>query len=455
LRPSWFENAAIYHLFPLGAFGCPPTNDGTAPPADRLSALDGWLDRAIDLGATTIQLGPVFESSGHGYDTADLFHVDRRLGTDDALARWAVRARERGMRLMFDAVLNHVGRRFWAFRDVLADPVGSRFRDWFHIRANERSPFGDPFGYEGWAGHHDLVKLNHDNLEVRNHLFDAIRSWVERFGIDGLRIDAADVIDGGFLSALASHCRGLREDFVTVGEVVQGDYRRVACPTKLDSATNYEVYKGLYSSHNDANYFEIDYSLNRLFAPGGLYEGMAMLNFVENHDVERVASRLVERGHLRPLHILLFTIPGVPAVYYGGERGVVGRKTPGTDAPLRPALDPAGDWGSEPDLEPVVRKLLALRRTAPALRLGSYRRLHVASRQFAFLRRSPDEPGETIVIAVNADSRPAAIDIALPDRARGHLVDLLNEGRAFPARDGRVTLPLDSNWGRILRLEPA
>jgi len=454
MKRSWFEDAVIYHLFPLGALGCPPTNDGTAAPADRLSALDGWLDRAIDLGATTVQLGPVFESSGHGYDTIDLFHVDRRLGTDDDLARWTERARKRGVRVMFDAVLNHVGRRFWAFREVLADPTGSRFRDWFHIRANERSPFGDPFGYEGWAGHHELVKLNHAHPEVRGHLFEAIRSWVERFGIDGLRVDAADAIDGDFLSALASQARELREDFITVGEMVHGDYRRIACPTRLDSATNYEVYKGLYSSFNDANLFEIAYSLNRLFAPGGLYEGAPMLNFAENHDVERVASRLAVRAHLYPLHILLFTIPGVPAVYYGEERGVIGRKIPNTDAPLRPALDPAGEWGVEPGLESVVRRLIALRRTTPALRRGSYRQLHVASRQFAFLRRTADEPRETIVVAVNAESRPATIDLTLPDGERGILVDTLDDGRSFSARDGRATINLDSNWGRVLRLEP-
>lgn len=446
----WARDAVFYHMFPLGLCGAPQTNDFLSTPVDRLDALLPWLDHMQGLGADSIYLGPVFESSTHGYDTADYFNVDRRLGTNETLARFSRAAHERGLRLVLDGVFNHVGRDFWAFRDLKEKLGGSQFRTWFrNLDFNGRSPCGDPFRYEGWNGHYSLVKLEVQNGDVKNHLFAAVDRWVEEFGIDGLRLDAADCLDLDFLRELAAHCRGLRSGFWLMGEIVHGDYRKWANPETLDSVTDYECYKGLYSSHVDANYFEIAYSLNRLFGQQGIYRDLALYNFADNHDVNRVASTLKDPRHLLPLYCLLFTMPGAPSVYYGSEWGIEGRKN-GTDWPLRPRLDLAAapGLGRSPGLAGDIARLAAVRRAVPALRRGAYEQLHVASRQFAFLRRHPDGGA---VVAVNADAHPVPVEAALPGCPDGPWTDLLHPADVFRLEKGRLRIhDVPACGGRIL-----
>lgn len=444
---DWPRDAIVYHLYPLGALGAPARNSADAG-ADRIPALYDWTSHVLRLGADTLLLGPVLDSGSHGYDTSDLMRIDRRIGETEAFAEWCRETRRYGIRLVFDGVFHHVGRDFWAFRDVLENGASSAYRDWFHLDFSRRSTRGDAFTYEGWNGHDDLVKLDTRNPEVRRHLFDAVRFWIETFDIDGLRLDAADVLDRDFQRELAAHCRALKPGFWLMGEVIHGDYRDWVGPGRLNSVTNYEMHKGLYSSHNDANYFEISYSLDRQFGPGGLYAGMTLTNFADNHDVARIASRLHDPRHLYPLHILLFTIPGIPMLYYGSETGVTGEKAAQSDLGLRPALNPHQhmNWGQHPDLFGVIRQLVELRRRHGVLHRGSYRSLHIDHRQFAFLR---EDGAEQAIVAVNAADHPVRIDFALPGPDRGY-ADRLNPGHGAVARNGRLQLILDPNWGRVL-----
>ena len=451
----WSHDAVLYHLYPLGSLGAPARNDFAAPPAPRLAALEGWLDYWQDLGVDALYLGPVFEATAHGYDTADYFAVDRRLGTEATLARFGEALHHRGMRLVLDAVFHHVGRDFWAFKDVLARGPASPWRDWFHLDfGGARSPHGDPFRYEGWNGHYDLVKLDVGNAAVREHLFEAVASWVRRFGIDGLRLDAADSLDLDFQRALAAHCRARWPGFWLMGEVIHGDYRRWANPEALASATNYEVYKGLWSSFNDANLFEIAHSLDRQFGPRGIYRGLRLYTFLDNHDVDRVASRLADPAHLEAAHALLFAAPGIPSIYYGSEWGLEGRKTDGSDAPLRPTLEtPAAMAGQapRPDLFPAVRRLVEARRRCAALRHGDYEQLHVAPEQLAFRRNAGRE---CAIVAVNAAGGGVEVRLRLPDLPRTGLVDLLGAGERFATDEGgAVTLALPARGARILSVD--
>jgi cyclomaltodextrinase len=442
-------DAVFYHIYPLGLCGAPARNDFAAAPLERLDTLLPWLDHAGDLGATALYLGPVFESSAHGYDTADFWHVDRRLGTDETLVRLVDAAHARGLRVVLDGVFNHVGRDFWAFRDVLANGPASEFRGWFAgLRFDTRSPFGDPFAYEGWSGHFDLVKLDLSNPDVRNHLLGAVRSWIVDFGIDGLRLDAADVVDLGFQRELAAWCRSLDPDFWLLGEIVHGDYRRWVNPETLDSVTNYECHKGLWSSLVDHNYFEIAYALNRQFGPGGMYAGLPLYNFADNHDQDRVASRLPEARLLYPLHLLLFTMPGVPSIYYGSEWGLRGRRAPGDDGPVRPALELPVDHASvpEPALGPAIRRLAALRASLPELRRGEYRQLHVAAEQLVFARAID---GRTAVVAINAADRPATITLPAGAVGDGEWADELNGGE-WRIDGTTLRLEIPASWGRVL-----
>jgi cyclomaltodextrinase / maltogenic alpha-amylase / neopullulanase len=447
---QWSDNAVFYHIYPLGLCGAPQRNDFSSPPVDRLSVLHSWLSHIKGLGANAIYLGPLFESSSHGYDTADYGRVDRRLGTNESLAGLCSAAHAMGIRVVLDGVFNHVGRDFWAFKDVAANRESSRFTSWFHgLAFGKKSPYGDPFSYEGWNGHFSLVKLNLTNPDVREHIFSVVASWVREFDIDGLRLDAADVMDMDFLKVFSAQCRRLRPDFWLLGEVVHGDYRKWANPQTLDSVTNYECYKGLYSSHADRNYFEIAWSLDRQFGPAGLYRGLPLYAFADNHDVDRVASMVKEPRHLYTLYCLLFTMPGVPSVYYGSEWGIEGKKD-GSDWPLRPRLDLAELARSAPhaDLAQAIRRFAGIRQSCTPLRFGDYTQLAVSHEQLAFARR---HAGLTVVVVVNASRTAASVPLEIPGVTEGRLVDVLNAGVEFPVKGGKANIdPVPSGWARIM-----
>jgi glycosidase len=447
---SWARDAFFYHVYPLGQCGAEPRNDFALTPNPRLDQLRGWLEHLRRLGANAVYLGPVFESTAHGYDTADYYHVDRRLGTDDTLAGVAAALHAAGIRVVLDGVFHHVGRDFWAFRDLIENGERSLFRGWFAgVEFGKRSPKGDPFRYDPWEGHYDLVKLNLHHPDVQAHLFGAVRSWVERFGIDGLRLDVAYALDPGFLRDLGAFCRGLRPDFFLLGEAIHGDYRRVAGPGLCDAVTNYELYKGLYSSHNDRNYFELAHSLDRQFGAGGLYRGLTGYNFADNHDVNRVASVLKNTAHLYPLHLLLLTMPGPPSIYSGSEWGVEGVKVGGDDGPLRPALptpDAGAERGKHPDLAAVTARLASVRRDSPALRHGGYRPRYVAAEQFAFERAAE---GERVVVVANASAAAVRLEFAVGARDGEALADRLGED-VFEVRNGKLRVDVPPCWGRIL-----
>ncbi len=449
MTTSWAKDALFYHIYPLGLCGAPFDNDLDAPRVYRLEKLYAWLDHIQSLGANALYLGPLFQSSSHGYDTIDYYQVDRRLGDNHTLAKLSDALHERGMRLILDAVFNHVGRGFWAFRDVLEKGEDSAYCDWFHnLRFDEHSPKGDPFKYEGWNGHYSLVKLNLSHPDVRAHLFDAVGMWMGKFKIDGLRLDAADCIDFDFLRALHTFTKSRQPNFWLMGEIVHGDYRQWMNPDTLDSVTNYECYKGLYSSLNDANYFEIAYNLNRQFGEEGLYRGSYLYNFVDNHDVDRVASKLENPAHLYPLYLLLFTMPGIPSIYYGSEWGVMGIKEKWTDEPLRPALDleQLRMASPHPDLLKSIRRLAALRESTPALRYGTYRPSHVDHEQFAFIR---ELGSNKILVVLNSAEQPVDLELELPWKS-GELLDLLETDTIFRVQEERTTITLPPTWGRIL-----
>lgn len=451
-QQHWAADAFFYHIYPLGFCGAPDRNDLFSPPVNRLQKVTEWLPHMRSLGVNALYLGPLFEASRHGYDTADYYTVDRRLGDHDSLKQLAQAVHQNGMHLILDAVFNHVGRDFWAFRDVQQNLSASRYCSWFSgLRFDTRSPKGDPFTYDTWSGYFDLVKLNLDNPEVRGHLFEAVRMWINEFGIDGLRLDAADCLSQGFLQALHDFCKQVKPDFWLMGEVIHGDYRKWVNPGMLDSVTNYECYKALYSSLNEKNYFEAAYALNRQFGREGMYRGMPLYNFADNHDVDRVASKLNNPAHLYPLYLLLFTMPGVPSMYYGSEWGIQGRRTGGSDAALRPCLilDKLQRTSHQPDLPGVVAKLASLQAAHPVFRLGDYQQVLVAPLQYAFLRQTD---GECVLVILNADEKEVQLTLSIP-HPDGKATDILNGSGQFQVKGGKIeSLSLPPCWGRVLKI---
>ena len=451
MTTNWTRDAVIYHIYPLGLCGAPAFNSAREPMQNRIENLYPWLEHIQSLGANTLLLGPVFQSGTHGYDTVNYHQVDRRLGNTEILAHFSKELHGRGLRLILDSVFNHVGRGFWAFEDVLEKGEESPYKDWFqNLRFHERSPKGDPFAYEGWNGHYDLVKLNLAHPDVQAHLFDAVATWMDQFEIDGLRVDAAECIDGAFLQSLSAFTKSRRSDFWLMGEVVHQDYRQYASPDKLHSVTNYECYKGLYSSLVDANYFEIAYALNRQSGMDGIYKDLQLYNFVDNHDVDRVASKLGNAALIYPLYLLLMTMPGIPSIYYGSEWGIEGRKEPHSDASLRPAIDLQSMQSNapQPDLPRVIKQLANIRKEFKALRMGCYAQLLVTPQQFAFYRQWEEE---IIVVVLNSASHSETVTLDMPWHS-SEMIDVLNPGQTVRIESHRATFSLPSYWGRILRL---
>ena len=411
----WFDQAVIYQIYPLGLCGAPRDNDEVQD--HRILKLLDWVDHIKKTGADTVLLNPVFDSDCHGYDTRDYFKVDPRLGTNEDLARVCKAFHDAGLRVMLDGVFNHVGRGFWAFRDVREKKWDSPYKDWFHISFDGNTDRNDGFWYEAWEGHNELVKLNLWNPAVVDHQFQAIRAWVDQFGIDGLRLDVAYCLPPEYLKQLRAFVNGLKPGFVLMGETLHGDYNRWMGPELCHSVTNYECYKGLWSSFNSVNLFEICHSLARQFGPEQwtLYKGAHLLSFLDNHDVTRIATQLTNPNHLPLAYAMLFGMPGVPAVYYGSEWGIHGDKREGDDA-LRPALE-RPEWN---ELTDWIVKLAAAHKNSPALCRGSYRNVVLTNKQAIFERKTEEE---RVLVAVNADSQPYWAHF---DAGCGTAVDLIS-----------------------------
>lgn len=447
----WYENTVFYHMYPLGMSGAPFENRSEQV-VHRFEELEKWLPHIQALECGAIYIGPLFESTTHGYDTRDYKLVDRRLGDNEDFKRFVKKAHELGLKVVVDGVFNHTGREFFAFRDIQKKREASRYCGWYKgINFGWNSPYNDGFGYEAWRNCFELVNLNLQNREVKDYLFDVIRFWIHEFDIDGIRLDCADCLDFDFMREMRWMTGNEKPDFWLMGEVIHGDYSRWANPEMLHSVTNYELHKGLYSGHNDHNYFEIAHTIRRLFdGNGGLCRGRILYSFVDNHDVDRIVSKLNDRRHLKSLYTLLYTLPGLPSIYYGSEWGVAGRKSDGGDPALRPYLnlEEMEKNPPVPELEELLIFLGKCRREHPVIGEGAYRELMLTTRQYAFARIGSDE---TALILVNNDDNAATLSVPLPHGAK-RITELVS-GETVQAENGRLTREIPAGGGSIFIME--
>ena len=392
----WAYNETFYQIYPIGFCGAPTHNDGICVP--RILKLKDWSSYLENLQIGSVLLNPIFESDNHGYDTRDFKKVDCRLGTNEDFQDVCDDLHKHHIKIVLDGVFNHVGRGFWAFQDVQEKKWDSPYKDWFYINFDGDSCYQDGFWYEGWEGHFELVKLNLQNPAVTDYLLDCVRFWIETFDIDGLRLDVAYSLDHNFMRRLRSFCEEQKPGFVLIGEVLFGDYNLIVNDEMLHSCTNYECYKGIYSSLNSMNLFEIAHSLNRQYGPEQwcIYRGKHLMSFVDNHDVTRIASILTTPAHLPLAYGILFGMPGIPCIYYGSEWGIEGKKQ-GRDEEIRPRLEKP-EWN---ELSDAIAAYAKAHHTHPALYNGGYANLLVRDKQLIF-ERSCDE--ERVIVAINADS---------------------------------------------------
>ncbi len=438
---SWYNEAIFYHIYPLGLTGAPKTNDYGAP-VSRLNTLLPWIDHIKEIGCTALYIGPLFESVGHGYETTDYKKLDSRLGTNEDLKNFVAVCHEKGIKVIFDGVFNHTGRDFFAFKDIQQNREHSRYLNWYcNINFGGNNEYNDGFSYKNWGGYNLLVKLNQRNPEVQNYICDVIRFWVSEFDVDGIRLDAADVLDFDFMRALRRTAAEVKEDFWLMGEVIHGDYSRWVNGETLHSVTNYALHKALYSGHNDHNYFEIAHTVKYLLNMGNL----DLYNFVDNHDVERIYTKLSNKAHFAPVHVLLYTLPGIPSIYYGSEFGIEGKKEKFSDDSLRPALN-LKDYADATTTNPNTALIAALgkvRQHTPALSYGSYAELQLTNRQFAFAR---DLDGVRVIVTVNNDDNAAGMN--LPAGNCAEYVGALT-GQKVSVEGGRINVTVAANSGEI------
>lgn len=425
----WAYNETFYQIYPIGFCDAPIHNDGICVP--RIRKISEWSAYLQELGIGSVILNPIFESDHHGYDTRDFRSIDCRLGTNDDFRAVCNDLHAHEISIILDGVFNHVGRGFWAFQDVLEKKWDSPYKDWFHISFDGNSCYNDGFWYEGWEGHFELVKLNLQNPAVTDYLLDCVKFWIEEFDIDGLRLDVAYSLDHNFMRRLRTFCEELKPGFALIGEVLFGDYNLIVNDDMLHSCTNYECYKGIYSSLNSMNLFEIAHSLNRQYGPEQwcIYRGKHLMNFVDNHDVTRIASILTNKNHLPLAYGILFGMPGIPCIYYGSEWGEPGEKTPDNDYALRPSFDAP----MPNELTDFLKKLIALRKNSDALCNGGYKNIVITNHQLIFERKSDSE---RILVAINASD---ADFIANHGDLNGTCTDLLTDEKL--TLSGSVKLP--------------
>lgn len=444
---AWYDEAVFYHIYPLGLLDAPRENS-YGEVVHRFRKLDSAIEHIKKIGFNAIYIGPLFESVGHGYETTDYKKLDSRLGDNEDLKAFVKKCHDNDIRVIFDGVFNHTGRDFFAFKDLQKNREQSEYRDWYcNVNFYGNNEYNDGFSYDNWGGYNLLVKLNQRNPKVRDYICDVIRYWVKEFDVDGIRLDAADVLDFEFMKALRVVAEEVKPEFWLMGEVIHGDYTRWVNAGTLHSVTNYTLHKALYSGHNDHNYFEIAHTVKRLYEMGGNRpDGLKLYNFVDNHDVERIVSKLNNKAHYMPVHILMYTLPGVPSVYYGSEFGIEGKKEWGSDASLRPAIDYDNYNNALEDnsCTKLIAELNRVRKVTKALAYGSYRQMVLTNRQYMFERRLDNT---SVIIAVNNDDNPSTVyGNGLVD---GEYVGAIS-GNSYTVSGGNICVNIPANSGDII-----
>ncbi|MBQ1327737.1 MAG: alpha-amylase [Eubacterium sp.] len=447
---TWFDEARFYHIYPLGLTGAPHTNDYVLK-EHRLRNIFPWVHHIKELNCNAIYIGPLFESVGHGYETTDYKKLDSRLGDNQDLKDFMALCHENKIRVIFDAVFNHVGRDFFAFKDLKENREGSKYRDWFcNVNFYGNNYFNDGFSYDNWGGDDGLVKLNQRNPEVKSYIAEVICYWVKEFDVDGLRLDAADVLDFDYMKAIRQVANEVKKDFYLMGEVIHGDYTRWVNEEHLHAVTNYSMNKALWSGNNEHNFFEIAHTQRRNYDMAGQNPlGLRLYNFADNHDVERIASKVNNKAHQMIIYALCYTLPGVPSIYYGSEFGIEGRKEKGSDWNLRPELniEDYKDAASKNPLTHGIKILGKVREASLALSYGGYKELLLTNRQYAYRRRLDNE---NVIVLLNNDDNPAwfNVDAEGIDKYFGCFGEV-----SVSADNGRINIEIPANSCQILMPE--
>lgn len=307
--------------------------------------------------------------------------MDSRLGSVDDFDRFVAEAKRRGLRVLLDGVFNHAGPLFSAGDS-----------SWWSGRAFE--------------GHSTLREFDHANPAVAAYVSEVMGYWLGR-GIDGWRLDAAYAVDPGFWAGVLPGVRDSYPDAWFVGEVIHGDYAGYVARSDLDSVTQYELWKAIWSSLCDGNLFELAWAMDRHSEWLGSFVPQT---FVGNHDVTRLATRLGDHRLVGAAVAVLMTVGGTPSIYYGDEQAFEGLKEDraGGDDAVRPAF-PAAEDGLAPfgaDVYRLHQDLIGTRRRHPWLHRAGTEVVDLANRRMVYDAVDPGGQAR-LRVTIDLDSNPA------------------------------------------------
>ncbi|KAJ1610506.1 alpha amylase [Cryptosporidium canis] len=469
LDNEWYRSCNWYHIYPIGLLGVERSNSKAIERVNKLEELGStqWVSHFKSLNIGGVYIGPVFESTAHGYDTADLFSIDRRLGSNDDFKNLVKKYHSIGIKVIVDAVFNHVGRSFFAFDDIRANGIHSKYCNWFKgLDFSRRSEKGDDFTYTPWEGYYELVTLNHENPQVRKYLYDAVEFWYSEFEIDGLRLDAADCISIDFWRDFRGYCKDkFGESFALLAEIIHGDQRLWVRPNlsysptfentnqPFDGVTNYILWDAIWKSHR---FKDLDLLVNIISMQRDLLASGWMYNFVDNHDVTRIASQMEDEDDLLTIFIILFTLSGSPSIYYGSEFKFKGVKGTGrqADLQLRPRLSVKDlEWLSADQsdgflaLVQFISQMRGLPIIGRVLTHGECSIIFSTKTILVFERRIKEE---FLLVAINIDTRPVEdVEVSWngPD---GSWRDILSPTDFYQSINGKIKMSISANWAVLL-----
>ncbi len=385
-----------------------------------LASLRDNLDYIESLGVDVLYLCPIHDAwTNHGYDAFDYNAIRAEYGTRDDVRALADDLHARGMRLVLDGVFNHMGRQSPFFQEALANPDAPQ-RDWFAIDDTL------PGGARAWANAINLPELVFENEAVRDHIYAADDSVVRSFlrdGVDGWRLDVAFEIGMAHLAELTAAAHDEKPGSLVLGEVA--NYPKEWFPA-LDAVLNFtwrEIILGMAAGHIAPAHAQR--MLQRFYADADFEHLLKSWNYLDNHDVDRVATTLPNVEAHKLASVLQFTLPGSVNLYYGSELGQDGGRDPQNRAPFRWDLvnsdNPYLSW---------YHRLIGLRRTHRALRVGDLRWLETD--QLIGFERHTDQIADAIFVIANPSPLPVTESVLLPDSKvmdMSGLIDLLTGQR--------------------------
>lgn len=350
--PEWVKNTVWYQIFPERfANGNPAINpvgvkewDPTESPNRQdlyggdLQGVIDHLDHLTDLGVNGIYFTPVFQAySNHKYDTEDYLKIDQYFGDLEVFKTLVKEAHQRGIKVMLDAVFNHIGDTSPQWQDVLKHQENSKYADWFHVNQwpatytpTEDFEVSEAATYDTFAFTPHMPKLNTANPEVQEYLLNIAEYWIKECDIDAWRLDVADEVDHAFWKKFRTTCDAAKDDFYILGEVWHSAQPWLV-GDEFSAVMNYAYTNAIIDTFVKEE-LSLEQMVSAINAQLMLYRkqtNQVMFNILDSHDTPRLLTQAKgSKDLVKQVQAFMYLQPGVPCIYYGDEYGLDGGADP-------------------------------------------------------------------------------------------------------------------------------